>query len=296
MQRATKIENRKSKIENQPLPKLSLKEVTRRYRASSGEVLALDRISIDVAEGEFLMLVGPSGCGKSTLLNIVAGLDRADSGQVLIDGVPVGGPGPDRGLVFQDGALFPWLTVVQNVEYGLAQTSMGRKERREKARSFLETVGLSAFEHHAIHELSGGMRQRVALVRALVLEPKVLLMDEPFSALDALTREDLYIELQQLWHERKTTVVFVTHNVREAVTLGDRVVLMAPRPGRVQQSFPVHILRPRQIDDVDVARMGHEISLVMKSARDGQGGSDAGEDLETARLLRMSDRSLGATS
>ncbi len=240
------------------------------------------------------MLVGPSGCGKSTLLNIVAGLDRADGGQVLIDGVSVTDPGPDRGLVFQDGALFPWLNVIQNVEYGLRQNGMGKKERRDRARSFLATVGLSAFENHAIHELSGGMRQRVALIRALVLEPKVLLMDEPFSALDALTREDLYVELQQLWHERTTTVVFVTHNVREAVTLGDRIVLMEPRPGRVQAVFPIDILRPRQIDDVDVARTAHEISLVMKGARRGQGGSDEGGNLEEGGVLRVSDRSLGA--
>jgi NitT/TauT family transport system ATP-binding protein len=247
-------------------PKLVIRSVTRRYQGSSGEVHALDNVSLEVAEGEFLMLVGPSGCGKSTLLNIVAGLDRADAGEVLVDGRPVTGPGPDRALVFQDGALFPWLTVVQNVEFGLRQAGLGKRERRERAEKYLAMVGLERFADHAIHEMSGGMRQRVALVRALVLEPKVLLMDEPFSALDAMTREDLYGELQTLWQERSTTVVFVTHNVREAVTLGDRVVTMAPRPGRVLQEFPVGILRPRQIDDVDVARMAQEISLVMRGA------------------------------
>jgi NitT/TauT family transport system ATP-binding protein len=154
-------------------------------------------------------------------------------------------------------------------------------------------VGLSAFEDHSVHQLSGGMRQRVALVRALVLEPKVLLMDEPFSALDALTREDLYDEMQRLWHGRKTTVVFVTHNVREAVTLGDTVVLMEPRPGRVQEVFHVGIPRPRQIDELEVASKGHEISLAMRGARSGQGGSGEDGHLAETGVLRVSDRPLG---
>jgi NitT/TauT family transport system ATP-binding protein len=275
-------------------PKLLLRNVTRRYRGSSGEVHALDDVSLEVAEGEFLMLVGPSGCGKSTLLNIVAGLDHADEGDVLVDGLPVLGPGRDRALVFQDGALFPWLTVIQNVEFGLREAGIGKAERREKANRYLSMVGLSRFTDHAIHELSGGMKQRVALVRALVLEPKVLLMDEPFSALDAMTREDLYVELQSLWQERSTTVVFVTHNVREAVTLGDRVVIMAPRPGRVLQDFPIGILRPRQIDDVDVARTAQEISLVMKDAGIRQEEVAIEKPLDEDRVLRSSDSSVGA--
>jgi NitT/TauT family transport system ATP-binding protein len=247
-------------------PKLVIRNVTRRYRGTSGEVHALQNVNLEVSEGEFLMLLGPSGCGKSTLLNIVAGLDRPDEGEVTVDGKAVSGPGPDRSLVFQDGALFPWLTAIQNVEFGLREAGVPAKTRREKATQYLELVGLAKFANHAIHELSGGMRQRVALARALVLEPKVLLMDEPFSALDAMTREDLYGELQTLWQERATTVVFVTHNVREAVTLGDRVVIMAPRPGRILQEFPIEILRPRQIDDVDVSRTAQEISLTMKEA------------------------------
>jgi NitT/TauT family transport system ATP-binding protein len=254
------------------VPKLTIQEVSRRFVASAGQVAALERVSLDVHDGEFVMLVGQSGCGKSTLLNIIAGLDHADSGECLIDGVPITAPGPDRALVFQDGALFPWLTVIQNVEFGLRQVGLNKAERLERARAYLAKVGLSRFENHSIHELSGGMRQRVALVRALVLEPKVLLMDEPFSELDALTREDLYGELQKLWSERNTTIVFVTHNVREAVTLGDRVVLMAPRPGRVLQEFTVGLDRPRQIDSVEVAKLGHEISHVMKGAHIAEGG------------------------
>lgn len=213
------------------------------------------------------MLVGPSGCGKSTLLNILAGLDRPDEGQVLLDGKRVTQPGPDRSLVFQDGALFPWLDTLKNVEFGLKQARLPARKRSEKARHYLSLVGLERFEKSYVHELSGGMRQRVALARSLALEPEVLLMDEPFSALDALTREDLYSELQDLREGlSKTTVIFVTHNVREAVTLGDRVILMAPRPGRVQAEFKIEILRPRQIDDVDVARTAHQISLEMKTS------------------------------
>ena len=244
---------------------LSVSNVTRRFAVEDAGVLALSNVSVDVPEGEFLMLVGPSGCGKSTLLNIVAGLEKPDSGVVSIAGKPVSAPGPDRSLVFQDGALFPWLTVQRNVEFGLAQAGVSRRERADRARQMLETVGLKGFENRFIHELSGGMKQRVAIARSLVLNPRVMLMDEPFSALDALTREDLYSFLQDLWQDRATTVIFVTHNVREAVVLGDRVILMSPRPGRVQAEFGIDILRPRHIDDVDVARQAQKISLIMRN-------------------------------
>ncbi len=257
-------------------PLLSIQNVSRLYQGEDSNVQALSDVSIDVASGEFLMLVGPSGCGKSTLLNIVAGLEKPDLGQVTINGKTVTGPGPDRSLVFQDGALFPWLNVQKNVEFGLAQTGVSRAERTEKAVRMLETVGLAGFERRSIHELSGGMRQRVAIARSLVLNPQVLLMDEPFSALDAITREELYAFLQDLWQDRATTVIFVTHNVREAVVLGDRVILMSPRPGRVQAQFSIDILRPRHIDDVDVARQAQKISLIMKNP-------EAGENLTVPR-------------
>lgn len=269
-------------------PKLSVTGLTKRYAGDSA-TSALENVSFTVNEGEILMLVGPSGCGKSTLLSLIAGLSVANSGEIRLDGKHVTGPGPDRGVVFQDGALFPWLNVRQNVEFGLRQAGVPAPQRLERADRFLEKVGLQSFANHSIHELSGGMRQRVALARCLVMEPEIVLMDEPFSALDAITREDLYGELQDIWQDRTTTVVFVTHNVREAVTLGDRVLLMSPRPGRIQAEFPIEILRPRQIDDVDVARQAQQISVAMKYGPHSNHESD-----HPNRLLRESDRSVGA--
>jgi NitT/TauT family transport system ATP-binding protein len=250
------------------MAKLSLRGITKKFHGRSGRVLALEDVWLDVQDGEFLMLCGPSGCGKSTLLNIVAGLDPADAGEVLEDGKPIAGPGRDRSVVFQDGALFPWLTAQKNVEFGLKQAGLPGKERQEKAAYFLEMVQLTRFRHAYPHELSGGMRQRVAIARALAMDPEVLLMDEPFSALDAQTREDLYLQVGEIWERTGKTIVFVTHNVREAVCLGDRVVLMSARPGRVQAEFPVPLARPRFMDDVDVARLAHQIAAVLKGERD----------------------------
>jgi NitT/TauT family transport system ATP-binding protein len=247
--------------------KLSLRGIEKQFVGQDHKVTALSSISMDVDAGEFLILVGPSGCGKSTLLNIIAGLDRPDAGEVLMNGKPVTKPGPDRALVFQDGALFPWLNVRRNVEFGLHQKGVSKSEATDRAMHVLSQVGLSKFSENDLHTLSGGMRQRVAIARALAVEPEVLLMDEPFSALDALTREDLYVELQELWEGRGATIVFVTHNVREAVTLGNRVLLMASDPGRIQHEFNVDILRPRHIEDVDVARTAQQISTAMKHGR-----------------------------
>ncbi len=244
--------------------RLSIQGIQKIYGNHGQSVHALSDITFDVNPGEIVMLVGPSGCGKSTLLNIVAGLEKADSGTITVDGNPIEGPGPDRAVVFQDGALFPWLTVRKNVEFGLKQLGIPEKERSVRANEFLENVGLANFQDRNIHELSGGMRQRVAIARALVTNPKVVLMDEPFSALDALTRQDLYDQMQELWRRYTTTVIFVTHNVREAVILGNRVVLMTPRPGRIQSVFDVRILPPRQADDADVARLAKRISTEMK--------------------------------
>ncbi|MBS1703606.1 MAG: ABC transporter ATP-binding protein [Armatimonadetes bacterium] len=243
---------------------LVIEGVNKTFSSRGHVVQALSDVSLEVEPGEIVMLVGPSGCGKSTLLNVIAGLEKVDSGLLTIDGRPIEGPGPDRAVVFQDGALFPWLTVQKNVEFGLRQLGVSDKERAERASEFLANVGLAGFENRNIHELSGGMRQRVAIARALVTNPKVVLMDEPFSALDALTREDLYDQMQELWQASATSVIFVTHNAREAVTLGDRVVLMTPRPGRIQSIFDVRILRPRQVDDADVARLAKRISMEMK--------------------------------
>jgi len=276
------------------MAKLSIQNVEKSFVGQDHQVHALSKVSIEVESGEFVILVGPSGCGKSTLLNIIAGLETADSGQILMNGVPVTKPGPDRALVFQDGALFPWLNVRRNVEFGLRQKGFSNSQASDRALHFLDLVGLGKFSESDLYTLSGGMRQRVAIARALALEPEVLLMDEPFSALDAITREDLYVEIQELWQGRGATIVFVTHNVREAVTLGDRVLLLAADPGRVQAEFPVDILRPRHIEDVDVARTAQQISSTMKQGRElFREGVPSNAKFEAIDLLRDFDHALG---
>jgi NitT/TauT family transport system ATP-binding protein len=246
--------------------KLAIEDVSKSFQTHTGHVLALDRISLQVDEGEFVCLVGPSGCGKTTLLNIIAGLERPDSGRVLADGKPVTGPGRDRLVMFQESALFPWLDVFGNVLFPLKlKPQLTNKDRRDVAKYYLELVDLTRFEHANIHELSGGMKQRVALARALAPNPRVLLMDEPFAALDALTREQLYGDLQKIWKERKKTIVFVTHNVREAACLGDRVLLFSPHPGRIQEEFMVDLPRPRDINTVELAEYAGRIMRSLKS-------------------------------
>jgi len=239
--------------------KLVLEHVSKWFRTSSQTVHALDDVTLRIAEGEFVCLVGPSGCGKSTLLNIIAGLERPDRGLVQADGETIVGPGPHRLVMFQEASLFPWLTVLGNVLFGLNAV-----ECREKAEYFLELVGLKRFMHSNVHELSGGMKQRVALARALAPNPSVLLMDEPFGALDALTREQLYGDIQRIWSQHRKTIVFVTHNVREAVCLGDRVILFSPHPGRIREEFAIPLPRPRDINSVDLARYATDITHVLK--------------------------------
>jgi NitT/TauT family transport system ATP-binding protein len=238
---------------------LQIQNLSKSFITRQGGVGALDNIALDVAEGEFLCLVGPSGCGKSTLLNIVAGLESADRGQILLDNKPIDGPGAERVVIFQDGGLFPWLTVIQNVEFGLKDGTHSRAERREKAEYFLKLVHLEQFKNAYIHELSGGMRQRVAIARGLVLEPRILLMDEPFAALDTQTRDLLVEEMRGIHDNLKNTVLFVTHHVREAVHLGDRVALFTFRPGRIKQIFKVDIAKPRDPDDPRVGKLIREI-------------------------------------
>jgi len=245
--------------------KLVLEHISKSFQTSSLNVQALDDVTLHIAEGEFVCLVGPSGCGKSTLLNIIAGLDRPDRGLVTADGHTITGPGPHRLMMFQEAALFPWLTVLGNVLFGLKLShGLNAAERREKAEYFLELVGLKRFMHSNVHELSGGMKQRVALARALAPDPSVLLMDEPFGALDALTREQLYGDIQRIWSQHRKTIVFVTHNVREAVCLGDRVILFSPNPGRIREEFAIPLPRPRDINSVDLARYATEITRVLK--------------------------------
>src|SRR5215469_2266812 len=241
-------------------PKVCLDGVSLSYDTVKGErMLALDSIDLQVSAGEFLCIVGPSGCGKSTLLHIITGLQRPSSGTVLVDNESVEGPARNRILIFQELGLFPWLTVEQNVEFGLKIEGVSRTERRERAGHYLRMVHLSQFRGSYIHQLSGGMRQRVALARALATEPDVLLMDEPFAALDAQTRDLLHDELERIWAETGRTVVFVTHNVREAARLGDRVIVMTFRPGRIKREFLVDLPRPRQIEDSSVAGMARDI-------------------------------------
>jgi NitT/TauT family transport system ATP-binding protein len=241
-------------------PKLWLRGISQQFKsANNGDLLALNNIELKVRPGEFLCVVGPSGCGKSTLLHIIAGLTRPTVGEVILDGKAVAGPGTDRILIFQDLGLFPWLNALENVEFGLRMAGMTKNERRVKAREYLRLVHLTQFEGSYMHQLSGGMRQRVALARALAIEPDVLLMDEPFAALDAQTRDLLHDELERIWSKTNRTIIFVTHNVREAARLGDRVVLITFRPGRIKREFRINLPRPRHLEDANVARSAGEI-------------------------------------
>ena len=231
--------------------------VSRSYDGRRGSTLALDRFSLDVADGELVCVVGPSGCGKSTLLDLLAGHQSPDAGHVYAHGEEVTGPSSRRMVIFQEHALFPWMTARRNVEFGLELAGVGKAERRERADLWLHRVHLEQFADSLVHELSGGMRQRVAIARGFALEPEVLLMDEPFSALDAQTRDLLHGELQDLWTATGTTIVFITHNVREAVLLGDRVVSMSAHPGRIRRIVEVDLPRPRHMEDpglIDIAR------------------------------------------
>ncbi|MFH1425864.1 MAG: ABC transporter ATP-binding protein [Candidatus Kerfeldbacteria bacterium] len=240
--------------------KLRISNISKKFRSNSHYVEALEDINLEVKEGEFVCLVGPSGCGKSTLLSLVAGLERTRRGTIEVVG--------KVGFMFQDAALFPWLKVRSNVAFGLKQQGMKRSERTPLVQKYLNMVHLSAFADSYPHELSGGMRQRAALARTLILDPDILLMDEPFAALDAQTRELLYNELQEIWHMTKKTVMFVTHNVREAVCLGDRVVVFTARPGRIKKEYRITLPRPRDMNDLEVAKISNEIMKELKEEID----------------------------
>lgn len=246
-------------------PLLSLRNVSKRFQTSRQETLALDAVSLDVQPREFVCIVGPSGCGKSTLLGVAAGIDTDFEGQALFEGQPITGMARERAVVFQEPALFPWLNVRANVEFGLKLRGVPKPERRAASDAQLALVGLERFDRAYVHELSGGMKQRVQLARALAAEPHVLLMDEPFAALDAQTRDELQLELQSVWERIGTTVIFVTHNVREAVILGDRVVVMSPSPGRIKSVLEVDLPRPRLPDDYRVADLAGQIRAELSS-------------------------------
>ena len=235
-------------------------DISRRFTRDDGEeVLALDRVSLTIADDEFISFVGPSGCGKTTLLRIIAGLDHADSGSVFVDGNPILGPGPKVGMVFQEYSLFPWRSVLNNVAFGLQMKGMSKTERQQIARKYISLVGLDQFEKSYPFELSGGMRQRVAIARALANDPDLLLMDEPFGALDAQTRNKMQAELLVIWNRSKKTILFVTHSVDEAVFLSDRIVVMSPRPGRIRAVVPVQIPRPRDRTAPEFASLRRDV-------------------------------------
>jgi NitT/TauT family transport system ATP-binding protein len=232
--------------------------------ARQEEVVALDGIDLEIGDDEFLTILGPSGCGKTTLLNIVACFESATNGEVRLDGERLLKPGPDRGVVFQEYALFPWLTVQQNIEFGLRERGMPKAERRVRVRRQIATVGLSGFEQRYPQELSGGMRQRVALARVLVNDPKILLMDEPFAALDAQTRTMMQRELLSVWSAERRTAIFITHNIEEAILLGDRVVVMTARPGRIKEIVTIDLPRPRDVTSAEFNEIRRRITALLE--------------------------------
>ncbi|REE70468.1 NitT/TauT family transport system ATP-binding protein [Paenibacillus taihuensis] len=262
---------------NLAIAKISLQHVRKSFRIKRNlthlkedhqPVSALQDINLGVKPGEFMVIVGPSGCGKSTLLDLLAGLTKPNSGQILIDGKPITGPNLDRGIVFQQYALFPWKTALANVEFGLEAKGVPRKQRGEIARKYIHLVGLAGFEHRYPHELSGGMKQRIAIARSLAYDPEVLLMDEPFAALDAQTRETLQSELLRIWEATKKTIIFITHGIEEAVYLGQRVAVMTSRPGRIKEIIEVPFESRTTEEDLrsnpEFVRIRHQIWDLLK--------------------------------
>src|SRR5438067_3160011 len=235
---------------------IAVKDLRKEYQTPRGSVVALEEVGFTVREGEFVAIVGPSGCGKSTLLKILAGLLPATRGEVRLRSLPVTGPRRDIGVVFQSPVLFPWRTVLENVLLPVDVQRLGRAKHRGRALDLLALVGLSGFEHRYPWELSGGMQQRVAITRSLMHDPALLLMDEPFGALDAMTRESLNLEIQRIWLDRRETILFVTHSIPEAVFLADRVFVMTARPGRVLEEVAVEIARPRSLDIMAAPEFG----------------------------------------
>ena len=243
---------------------LEIKNVSKKFVSNNREILAVDNISFEVKYNEFLSIVGPSGCGKSTLLRMIAGLEKPTSGEILMEGRRIEGPGAERGLVFQQYTLLPWRNVLDNVAFGLEIRGVPKKERYEIARRFIKMIGMEGFEEAYPYELSGGMQQRVAIARTLANDPKVVLMDEPFAALDVQTRAILQHELLKIWEKEKKTVVFVTHSVEEAVYLSDRVIVMTARPGRIKDIIPIDLPRPRKRDSLEFIEYRKRIVNILK--------------------------------
>jgi len=249
--------------------KLEIKDVTKSFYRNDGKqstlINAIENIDLAVNDGEFVCLVGPSGCGKSTLLNILAGLDNPTNGQVVLNGRQISGTGPDRIMVFQENALFPWMKVIDNVEFGLKIAKVEKIKRREIAMQYLDMMQLTKYAEAYVYQLSGGMKQRVSIARALVLDPEVLLMDEPFAALDSQTRDLLLVELQLIWAKTNKTIIFVTHNITESVCLGDRVVVFTNRPGKIKKNIKIDYRRPRLTEDDNLKDFQRQVLYELKS-------------------------------
>jgi NitT/TauT family transport system ATP-binding protein len=245
-EQAPEVAARFAKIRQRPVV-LSVKNLRKDFGATGSAHTVFDQVSLDIHRREFVTIIGPSGCGKSTFIRIVAGLDEATGGEILLDGKPIHGPGPDRGMVFQGYTLFPWRTVKQNVMFGLEMRGEGTSTAEAEARQWLEMVGLSKFENNYPHELSGGMKQRVAIARALANEPQILIMDEPFGALDALTRCKMQGYLMQIWKKVNVTILFITHDLDEAVLLSDRIMVLGVNPGGVREVIENPVPRPRSV-------------------------------------------------
>jgi len=275
--------------------KLVVNAVAKRFRQQDKIVETLAQVHLEVKHGEFLCVVGPSGCGKSTLLNIIAGLEPMTSGEVLVQGQKIRGAGPDRLIMFQESALFPWLNVVENVEFGLRTAGVPKMQRREIALQYLRMVHLIRFQNCRVHQLSGGMKQRVALARALALNSDILLMDEPFASLDSQTRRILHDELLDIWSGTGKTIIFVTHNVEEAVFLADRVVVLSAHPGHVKKELVIDLARPRDLEQLNFRRL---VTAVMRELKD-EVEKTAREELESewasqkTRILRPVNSRLG---
>jgi len=241
------------------MTKFEAKNIVKNFRHEDYTLRALDGINLKVEAGDFVCLVGPSGCGKSTFLRIAAGLDTPDEGEIKFDGKTITGTGPERILVFQEGALFPWLKVSDNVEFGLKMAGVPKDDRSQISKRFLDMMQLTKFANAYTHQLSTGMKQRVAIARALVMDPDVLLMDEPFAALDALTRDLLLVEMQLIWEKTKKTILFVTHNVAEAVVLGNKIAIFSNRPSRIKKELIIDYQRPRLVEDENLTKYQKQI-------------------------------------
>ena len=247
------------------MTKLEAKNIVKRFDHNGNQVLALDGINLKVDEGDFVCIVGPSGCGKSTFLNIVAGLEKPNSGEVLLNGKAITTPGPDRTMVFQEGALFPWLKVIDNVEFGLKMAGIPKDERAQISQRYLDMMQLTKFANSYTYQLSTGMKQRVAIARALVMDPEILLMDEPFASLDAQTRDLLLVELQLIWERTKKTILFVTHSIAESVILGNRVIVLKNRPSKIKKEFVIDYRRPRLAEDQNLVKYQQNILAELRT-------------------------------